>query len=161
MVVPPALSNAWVRPGASALLALLLAACTGKCPEPADASLPVAVDAPAAIHVVMAAQEAAWDRGDIDGFMEGYAPDICFIGAEGSTCGRDSVTARYKRRYADRAAMGDLHFGRLEVVQAGPDHAWCTGTWRLERSRDTLGGGFSLLWRRDGAAWRILRDHTY
>jgi hypothetical protein len=35
--------------------------------EPRDANIA------AAIRAVMTAQEAAWNRGDIDGFMNGYA----------------------------------------------------------------------------------------
>lgn len=139
---------------------LLLTACVSPAHRDREDIPPATVDT-AAIRAVMLAQEAAWDRGDIAGFMDGYAPDICFVSAAGHTCGRDSVTARYRRRYPDRSAMGDLTFGDLEILPAGSGHAWCTGTWRLVRAQDTLGGGFSLLWQRDSVGWRILRDHTY
>ncbi|MBS1581083.1 MAG: nuclear transport factor 2 family protein [Bacteroidetes bacterium] len=115
----------------------------------------------AAIRHVMADQEQAWDRGDIPGFMDGYADSVCFIGKKGSTCGKAAVTANYQRSYPDRAAMGDLTFDRLEVLPGGADHAWCTGRWQLVRAADTLGGGFSLFWEREAEGWRILRDHTY
>ncbi len=114
-----------------------------------------------AIRQVMTEQESAWNAGDIHGFMEGYADSVCFIGKSGRTCGREAVTANYVRSYPDKAAMGDLTFGIHEVVPAGADHAWLTGTWSLVRTADTLGGGFSLLWQRTPAGWRILRDHTY
>lgn len=130
------------------------------CGPPATAPAPY-TDPATAVRAVMQQQQAAWNQGDIDGFMSGYAPDICFIGGSGTTCGRDSVTARYKRRYPDRAAMGELTFSGLEVLPAGDGHAWCTGRWSLARATDTLGGGFSLFWERMGADWRILRDHTY
>lgn len=109
----------------------------------------------------MADQEKAWDRGDIPGFMEGYADSVCFVSRKGSTCGKASVTANYLKHYPDKAAMGDLRFGGLEILGAGADHAWCTGTWELLRAEDTLGGGFSLFWERRAEGWRILRDHTY
>lgn len=114
-----------------------------------------------AIREVMDRQERAWNDGDIDAFMIGYSDSVCFIGRNGRTCGRSAVTANYKKHYPTKAAMGDLHFGSLEVLPAGADHAWCTGTWSLVREADTLGGGFSLFWRREAAGWRILRDHTY
>ncbi len=113
------------------------------------------------IREAMAAQEAAWDRGDIRGFMRGYAEDICFIGKKGRTCGKEAVTLNYEKNYPDRAAMGDLRFVLHEVVPAGAGHAWVTGTWELFRTADTLGGGFSLLWRKDTDGWHIIRDHTY
>ena len=115
----------------------------------------------AAIRGVMAAQERAWDRGDIDGFMQGYGDSICFVGRNDLNCGKAEVTAHYKKTYPDKAAMGDLAFGITEILQAGGDHAWLTGNWKLERSADTVGGGFSLLWERQQDGWRIIRDHTY
>ncbi len=113
------------------------------------------------IRKVMAEQEKAWDVGDIPGFMEGYSDSVCFVSKKGINCGKASVTENYRKHYPDRAAMGDLTFGGLEILGAGADHAWCTGTWELLRAQDTLGGGFSLLWERTAQGWRILRDHTY
>ena len=114
-----------------------------------------------AIRQVMAAQERAWDAGDIPGFMEGYSDSVCFVSKKGITSGKAGVTANYKKHYPDKAAMGDLSFGGLEILGAGTNNAWCTGTWELIRAQDTLGGGFSLLWERGAQGWRILRDHTY
>lgn len=113
------------------------------------------------IREEMAKQERAWDAGDIHGFMAGYAADVCFISRKGTTCGAQAVEQNYVRSYPDRASMGDLHFDLHEVVPAGTDHAWVTGGWRLVRVADTLSGGFSLLWHREPAGWRIIRDHTY
>lgn len=114
-----------------------------------------------AIRSVMSGQESAWDRGDIAGFMAGYADTVVFLSPKGTTRGRDAVTANYMRSYPDASAMGDLTFGITEVVPAGADHAWSTGTWRLVRATDTLSGAYSLLWVRQAEGWRIARDHTY
>lgn len=109
----------------------------------------------------MADQEKDWDRGDIPGFMMGYADSVCFISRKGRTCGKQAVLDHYVKSYPDKAAMGDLDFGGLEVLGAGADRAWCTGTWELRRAQDTVGGGFSLLWAKGPGGWRIVRDHTY
>ncbi len=114
-----------------------------------------------AIRSVMSDQESAWDRGDIAGFMAGYTDTVVFLSPQGTTRGREAVTANYVRSYPDASAMGDLTFGINEVVPAGADHAWSTGTWRLVRSADTLSGAYSLLWVRQAEGWRIARDHTY
>ncbi len=147
---------------------LFMLACTA--PEPPPRAFTSADDT--AIREVMADQERAWDRGDIPGFMEGYADSICFISLKGKSCGKAAVTAHYVKTYPDKAAMGDLSFGQLEILGAGANNAWATGTWKLVRAADTLGGGFSLFWQRmpqgrlrEGASatarWRIVRDHTY
>ncbi len=130
-------------------LSVLLVACTG--PTRPDEE---------AIRAVMADQEAAWDSGDIPGFMEGYSQDICFVGERGRTCGKAEVTANYLKSYPDKSAMGDLTFSIHEVVPAGASNAWVSGTWLLYRTADTLGGSFSLLWQKEEQGWRILRDHT-
>jgi ketosteroid isomerase-like protein len=109
----------------------------------------------------MAAQEAAWDRGDIPGFMAWYSDTVCFTSSRGTTCGREAVTANYLRSYPDKDAMGDLAFGLQEVLVLEGGHAWVTGSWQLSRTADTLSGGFSLLWVKEGDHWRIARDHTY
>lgn len=103
----------------------------------------------------------AWNKGDIHGFMNGYSDTICFVGSKGITCGRDAVTANYERSYPDASAMGRLTFGLIEVVPAGTGHTWVCGTWRLDRSADTLSGGFTLLWAKEQDGWRIVRDHSY
>ncbi len=136
----------------SSVLLLLLISCAPQQFKPADAE---------AIRVVMVEQEAAWNKGDISGYMEGYSDSICFISIHERSCGKELVTARYERRYPDRAAMGQLDFAGLEILAAGSDHAWCTGRWRLIRSQDTLSGGFSLLWERTAEGWKILRDQSY
>ena len=113
------------------------------------------------IRTAMAEQEQAWDQGDIVAFMHYYSDTICFIGHGSRTCGREAVTANYLKTYPDKAAMGDLSFGIDEVLPAGKYHAWVTGMWKLYRTSDTVGGGFSLLWTKEQAGWRIARDHTY
>jgi uncharacterized protein (TIGR02246 family) len=113
------------------------------------------------IRSLMDDQAAAWDAGDIRGFMAAYSDTVCFIGSKGRTCGREAVTANYMESYPDRSSMGDLTFVIHEVLPSGPAHAWVTGNWRLDRSSDTLGGGFSLFWAKERSGWRIVRDHTY
>lgn len=115
----------------------------------------------AAIRAVMAEQEAAWNKGDIPAYMEGYSNDVCFTGGNGTTCGRAEVSENYIRKYPNKATMGQLVFGVDDLLAAGDRHAWLTGTWQLLRSADTLSGGFSLLWVKEGDNWKILRDHSY
>ncbi len=129
---------------------LLLAAC----------SVPFDASDTEAIAGVMRSQEKEWDAGRIDGFMDGYWDEVCFLGKADQDCGRAAVTERYKKSYPDAAAMGDLTFKTIELLPAGDAHAWCTGTWQLVRATDTLAGRFSLLWQKREGQWRILRDHS-
>jgi uncharacterized protein (TIGR02246 family) len=115
-----------------------------------------------AITAVLDAQQAAWNRGDVDAFMQGYwnSPDLSFSGTSGITKGWSAVRAHYKEKYADRAAMGQLDFSGLEFQFLGPDAALILGHWHLKRDKGDVGGVFSLVWQRFPEGWRIIHDHT-
>ena len=115
-----------------------------------------------AIESVLAAQQDAWNRGDIDSFLNGYwrSPKLTFSGSGGISRGWDGVLARYKKNYPDRAAMGQLTFLNLEFHFLGPDAALVLGHWQLQREKDHPGGVFSLVWQRFPEGWRIVHDHT-
>src|ERR1700730_9744877 len=115
-----------------------------------------------AIQAVLAAQQDAWNRGDIDAFLVGYwhSPELTFSGSSGISRGWDSVLARYKKNYPDRAAMGQLDFSNLEFRFLCRDAALVLGDWHLTREKDDLRGVFSLVWQRFPDGWRIIHDHT-
>jgi uncharacterized protein (TIGR02246 family) len=114
-----------------------------------------------AISAVLSAQQAAWNRGDVDAFLVGYwhSSELTFSGSSGVSRGWDGVLARYKKTYPDRAAMGQLDFSDLEFRFLGPDAALVLGRWHLKRENE-VGGVFSLVWRRFPDGWKIVHDHT-
>ena len=115
-----------------------------------------------AIRAVLEAQTAAWNRGDLEGFMDGYArsPDIVFISGDSLTHGWQTVLDRYKKGYATREKMGALQFSDLDVKIISKDAAVVTGRWQLTRDKDTPKGRFTLIFRRRNEGWRIVHDHT-
>lgn len=116
----------------------------------------------AAIRMVLDAQVAAWNRGDIEGFMDGYArsPDTIFISGDSVTHGWQTVLDRYKKGYDTREKMGTLQFSDLDTKVISKDAAVVNGRWQLTRERDTPHGRFTLIFRRTGQNWRIVHDHT-
>src|SRR3984957_7787130 len=114
----------------------------------------------AAITAVLNAQVAAWNRGDVDAFLEGYwrSPEVSFGGAAGVTKGLEGVRERNKKNYTDRAAIGTLDFSGLEFRFLGPDAALVLGHWHLKREKGDVGGGFSLAWQRFSEGWRVVHD---
>jgi len=115
-----------------------------------------------AISAVLSAQQAAWNRGDVDVFLVGYwhSPELTFSGSSGVTRGWDGVLARYKKNYPDRGAMGQLDFSELEFRLLGADRALVLGRWHLKRDKDDVGGVFTLVWQRFPDGWKIIHDHT-
>ena len=115
-----------------------------------------------ALKSVMAMQEAAWNTGDIDAFMEGYwkSDSLLFIGGSGLTYGWQATYDRYKRVYPDRQAMGTLTFTILDIRALGSKHARLIGKFHLKREIGDLEGYFTLLWEKFEGKWLIISDHT-
>ena len=115
----------------------------------------------AAVRAVLEAQAAAWNRGDIDGYMDGYAREetTTFISGDSVTRGWKTVLDRYKRSYDTRDKMGTLAFTELDIKPLGEFYI-VTGRWQLTRAGDTPRGRFTLLLKRTPAGWRIFHDHT-
>jgi ketosteroid isomerase-like protein len=115
-----------------------------------------------AILDIMARQEACWNKGDLNCFMEGYWPDdsLKFIGKSGITYGWDATLERYQKGYPDKAAMGKLTFTILHVDAVSKKAAQVTGKWHLQRESDAPQGYFTLLWRKIKGEWVIVADHS-
>ena len=114
------------------------------------------------VRAVLDAQAAAWNRGDIAGYMDGYerAETTTFISGDTITRGWQTVLERYKQHYDSREKMGTLTFSELEIKPLSPFYAVATGRWQLARAEDTPHGRFTLLLRRTDAGWRIVLDTT-
>jgi ketosteroid isomerase-like protein len=121
-----------------------------------------AADEPAAIRAVIDAQVAAWNRGDIDAFMAGYArsPETTFVSGDEVTHGWQTVRDRYAKKYDSREKMGRLTFSDLTITPLCADAAIVLGSWCLQRKDDEPHGKFTLLFRKLPEGWRIVLDHT-
>jgi len=116
----------------------------------------------AEIQSVLSAQQDAWNRGDIDAFMNGYAQSAstAFVSEDEVRRGWETVRDRYRLKYSDRAKMGTLSFSDIEVTMLSPDAAVVLGLWRLKRANDEPHGRFTLIFKRLPEGWRIVHDHT-
>ncbi|MEK6375604.1 MAG: nuclear transport factor 2 family protein [Acidobacteriota bacterium] len=121
----------------------------------------VAKDDFAEVRAVLNAQARAWNRGDILGYMNGYArgDNTTFVGSDGVTRGWQTVFDRYKAKYDTRAKMGTLAFSDLDLRSFG-DEILVTGAWALTRESDNPHGRFTLIFNRTSAGWRIVYDHS-
>ncbi len=150
----------YVRPRValvSCLAAYALCAC-------ASTSKPIMTDEQIAseVRAVMQAQQAAWNRGDIEGFMDGYerAETTTFVSGDQLIRGWQTVLERYKQQYGSREQMGTLTFAELSIKPIGPDLALADGRWQLKRANDAPHGRFTLIFRHTESGWRIIHDTT-
>jgi beta-aspartyl-peptidase (threonine type) len=145
-------------PAALALLVLTVAGCGARGPA-FDAGAGAA-----AVRGVLEAQRTAWNRGDLDGFLEGYWKSdlLTFYSGSDVSRGWEATRARYVRTYpSEGREMGTLEFDLHDVAVVAPDRATVSGAWRLTRSKDAPHGTFTLLLRRfPDAGWKIVEDRT-
>jgi ketosteroid isomerase-like protein len=114
------------------------------------------------IGAVLKMQQEAWNRGDIDAFMNGYwrSDQTVFVTGDEVTRGWQKVLNRYKKKYSDRAKMGTLTFSEIEITPLSADAAVVLGRWELQRAADHPHGHFTLIFRRFSKDWKIVHDHT-
>ncbi len=55
----------------------------------------------------------AWNRGDLEGFCELYAPDAVMVTKDGVFKGQTAILDAYKAAYPDKNSMGRI---RVEIV---------------------------------------------
>ena len=135
---------------------LLLAACASAAPDlQAERS---------AVLSVLDAQAAAWNRGDLERFLEGYwrSERTIFAGGGQVHRGFEAMAERYRKTYGSREKMGTLSFGSLVFESMEADRAVLTGSWELDLAGSPTrpGGVFTLIFRRLPEGWRIVHDHT-
>lgn len=114
------------------------------------------------IRTVMNDQAAAWNKGDLEGFMFGYwnSDQLVFVSGDKITRGWQATLDNYKKSYDSRAKMGTLSFTDLDVTVFSKDAGSVLGSWSLAREKDTPKGKFTLLFRKIKGKWSIVHDHT-
>jgi ketosteroid isomerase-like protein len=148
------------KPGAALLLGL---SCYAQSCQPAAYAHRSEADDLAAIRNVLTTQTAAWNKGDIPGFMEGYwkSDSLVFIGRKGPTYGWQQTLDNYRKSYPDAAAMGQLDFSGLRITRLAPTAAQVIGHWHLARpAAGDVGGYFLLVLRQIDGKWVVAADHT-
>ena len=115
-----------------------------------------------AIRNLLQQQTEAWNRGDLEGFMQTYwkSDSLMFVGRNGVVWGWQRTRDNYKKGYPDKAAMGTLSFDIIHVKKLSRKYYSVTGKWMLRREKDAPSGHYTLLLRRIAGAWKIVSDHS-
>ena len=121
-------------------------------------------DPKTSIENVLRMQQEAWNRHDLDAFMQGYwkSPELTFFSGVKESKGWQAALDRYRATYASPGhEMGKLDFSELRVEILGSDAAFVRGVWQLTMSDGkTPHGRFTLIFRKFGDGWKIIHDHT-
>jgi hypothetical protein len=114
------------------------------------------------VRLVLEQQTQCWNKGDINGFMEGYWKNdsLMFIGKSGATYGWQNTLNNYVKGYPDTASMGKLHFNLLKVAVVSKQDCFVIGKWFLSRTKGNLSGAFTLWLKKIKGRWVIVSDHS-
>lgn len=129
-----------------------------------NASQSASNDALRAIRAVLDQQVAAWNRGDLEGYMAGYwnSPELTFFSGGGVTKGWEPTLDRYRKRYQSGGReMGKLDFTDTLIRMLGPESAVARGRWHLAMKNGQQPKGlFTVIFRKFPEGWRIVHDHS-
>ena len=113
---------------------------------------------------VLLAQEAAWNKGDLDSYLSHYkdAPDTQAILA-GPVRGISNIRQIFHVNFPNHEAMGTLEKTEVEVKALGDNFALATGKYHLVRSKKGGGntdGSFTEIFEKTGAGWQVIFSET-
>ncbi len=116
----------------------------------------------AAILRVIRRMEAAWNRGDFRGYMEGFAnPDVIFVSRGKFQKDWQGTLDHYIRDYgASVDTRGTVHFYDIRIEMLAPDAAQLISRYRLARPKNTQDGINTRLMRKRGGKWVIALNHV-
>jgi uncharacterized protein (TIGR02246 family) len=116
----------------------------------------------AAIVALIRQMEAAWNRGDFRGYMEGFAnPDVVFVSRGRIQKDWQGTLDHYLRDYgASAETRGKLSFSDIRVEMLAPDAAQLISHYRLERPAQPQTGINTRLMRKRGGRWVIALNHV-
>lgn len=118
-------------------------------------------DPQADIRAVIDTQVEAWNRGDIEAYLDTYirSPALVFASRGTFSRGWDPLLERYRVSYP-QGEMGTLRIDGVEIHMIGNDDAWLIGSWWLDKGEATPHGVFTLVLRRTDDGWKIVHDHS-
>jgi uncharacterized protein (TIGR02246 family) len=122
----------------------------------------LSVDPYKPIKLVLANQERAWNKGDLDGFMQYYwkSENLQFVSKNGVKKGWDKVYSSYQKNYTAKGEMGKLSFEVIDIQLLNKKNAMVTGSWKVENNSGVHQGYFTLWLKKIDGKWLIVTDHT-
>jgi ketosteroid isomerase-like protein len=117
----------------------------------------------AQIQAMLTRSAGAWNRGDLDAFVDDYVDSdrTTYVGRSGVVHGRAAIRAVYAPRFAPGAQHDSLSFEGLEVDSLAPGVIHVLAFYVLSRGDSVVARGpTSLVMLREGSRWRIVHDHS-
>jgi hypothetical protein len=117
-----------------------------------------------AVVKIVLAQESAWNRGDLDGFLAEFkdAPDTQAV-LGNRAVGTAEIHNAFHINYPNRESMGLIAYSDVQARELGENFALATGKYHLERSKKFGGsadGTFTEVMEKTPKGWQIIFNET-
>jgi uncharacterized protein (TIGR02246 family) len=125
-------------------------------------SAPESTKIEAAIRKVFEAGCAAWNLGDLDGYLAGYwdSDQTLYISNGTPIRGKEAIVAAYKTRFSIPDSMGNLTVSELEIEVLTTADAIAFGRWRLSLDNGSPEGFFTVQLKKIEDTWLFVSDHS-
>lgn len=114
------------------------------------------------IREVMRLELETWNNGDIDGYVELYAPvdSVRMLYNGGSVYGKENIRAFYKK-YWPKEKMGQLSFTEVRLERLSPEYYYTSGYFHVKQDGGKeITGRFSGLMKKIKGKWYLYTDHS-
>ncbi len=113
-----------------------------------------------AITAVLKMQQDAWNKGDMEGFMQGYikSDSLKFYGNSGLTKGWQNTLENYKKGYPTKAETGNLSFTIDALTKIEEGAYYMMGQFHLVRDAGNANGVFLIIFRKIEGEWKVIAD---
>jgi uncharacterized protein (TIGR02246 family) len=115
-----------------------------------------------AILKVITDMQAAWNRGDFRGYMQGFKyPDVIFVSGGRFQAGWQGTLDHYIRDYGTSAdTRGTLRFYDIQIELLAPDAAQLISRYKLVKPEHPQYGINTRLMRKVNGQWVIALNHV-
>lgn len=115
-----------------------------------------------AIIELLKQQEAAWGKGDLEGFMQGYwqSDSLTYYSGARITKGWQTTLNNYKKGYPNQDYTGTLKFTIDQITQINVGAYYVMGQYHLTRKVGDANGTFMIIFKKIDGEWKIIADSS-
>lgn len=105
---------------------------------------------------------AAWNRGDVDGYLAGYwhSDKVRWVSEGQVSYGIDAIASTFKTRFNTPENMGQLEVTNLEIQILGESDSLVFGEWIQTTHTARHHGVFTVHVKKMDGKWRMVSDHS-
>lgn len=114
------------------------------------------------IRILFESSCAAWNRGDIDGYLAGYwhSDKVRWVSEGTVRYGFEAIAFAYKSRFDTPDKMGTLEVAKLEIQNLSGRDALVFGAWMQTTDSARHQGIFTVHVKKIDGRWLIVSDHS-